>query len=114
VGDKPRPIEDKILVSASDEILPEPPTYSKSEVGTGQHEEAEGLSLGPKAGILLSISGVSLIRWRPDERAVSLAERRHDDHLLFIEFRPNDLASSRRARLTDDLPPRISNKLVAI
>jgi hypothetical protein len=43
-----------------------------------------------------------------------LYEHHHGDHLLFIEFRPNDLASPRIARLTDDLPPRISNKLVAI
>jgi hypothetical protein len=34
----------------------------------------------------------------------ALAEQEHDDYLVHIEFRPNDLASPRTARLTDDLP----------
>ena len=38
-----------------------------------------------------------------------LANQRCDNHLLLIEFRPNDLASPRIARLTDDLLPKISN-----
>jgi hypothetical protein len=38
-----------------------------------------------------------------------LADEGCDSHLSFIEFRPNDLASPRIARLTDDLLPKISN-----
>jgi hypothetical protein len=38
-----------------------------------------------------------------------LADQGWDNHLPFIEFRPNDLASPRIARLTDDLLPKISN-----
>jgi hypothetical protein len=38
-----------------------------------------------------------------------LADQGCDNHLSFIEFRPNDLASPRIARLTDDLLPKISN-----
>jgi hypothetical protein len=39
-----------------------------------------------------------------------LAERTSNSHIKFIEFRPNDLASPLKARLTDDPPsrPRIS------
>jgi hypothetical protein len=38
-----------------------------------------------------------------------LADQGCDNHLSFIEFRPNDLASPRIARLTDNLLPKISN-----
>ena len=34
--------EDHVLVSHPDEILPQPPSHSKLEAGTGEHEEAEG------------------------------------------------------------------------
>ena len=34
-----------------------------------------------------------------------LAIRLHDNYMLLIEFRPNDLASPQVARLTDDPPP---------
>jgi hypothetical protein len=43
LGDEPGSLENKILVLASDEILPEPPAHGKLEAGTKQHEEAEGL-----------------------------------------------------------------------
>jgi hypothetical protein len=37
-----------------------------------------------------------------------LALRLHDNYMLLIEFRPNDLASPHVVRLTDD-PPQISS-----
>jgi hypothetical protein len=42
---------------------------------------------------------------RQDRTKLFLALRLHDNYMLFIEFRPNDLASPHVVRLTDDPPP---------
>src|SRR5438034_3452543 len=47
-------------------------------------------------------------------RRLALAELGCDTHLHRIEFRPNDLASPRIARLTDDLLRKISNEPAAL
>lgn len=39
------------------------------------------------------------------EQQIPPCKIEENDHLLYIEFRPNDLASPRTACLTDDLPP---------
>src|SRR6266403_1916468 len=54
--------------------------------------------------------------WRINRRKCrfDLAELGCDNHIHPIEFRPNDLASPRVARLTDDLLRKISNQPAAL
>jgi hypothetical protein len=58
---------------------------------------------------VLAASAVAYDQATSKRRTYPLADQGCDNHLSFIEFRPNDLASPRIARLTDDLLPKISN-----
>src|SRR6266550_9050853 len=54
---------------------------------------------------VLAVSAVAYDQATSKRRTYPLADQACDYHLSFIEFRPNDLASPRIARLTDDLLP---------
>src|SRR2546423_406363 len=63
---------------------------------------------------VLAASAVAYDQATSKRRTYPLADQGCDNHLSFIEFRPDDLASPRIARLTDDLPPKISNQPAAL